>query len=399
MSVSDSSSDFASRTVCGYPIRRIESVWLCSPALDVKSEPQPESLLSRKGLPDVLAVGSVCDDDLGEILNWSIPRYDFLGGPRGKNLSFHPLPSGRYCLSCSFWAKDFPSALKYRRPEKLVHQRIHLVSADTNKPLAKQLNLIRCANAFPEETYGLYTHCMIVSQDTLGCFANHPFILFEALRRGRIGCQRPEKGRIAGSELSTDATIRSLVHSLSQFHSSPVDYESFLLLAQREDSVVVFGRENLWNWFSGLFNQIAPSRRLDYSFCTAAPFSPQRPFHITGIGKNRMEWRRLKRDYGQIPRWNVLPENTEKPPVKASDPDLIYLWRYLKESFWGDRDKFLQGIQLWKEYCQKNSSMVDSARESLLEWSVNAYQGIQGMQMKELRQMDAMMDMIDILLD
>ncbi len=251
MSISDSFPDYASQTICGYPIRHIESVWLCSSVPQRKAVSRSEIFYTGKKTPNILAVGSVCDDDLGELVNWSIPRIDFLPGINGKNISFHPLPSGKYCISCTFWSPDFDSALEYRRPKRISAARCFIPTVSSRLPLAAQLDKSCQEETFPEYTNGLFTHCMVVSQETLGCFSNHPFVLFEALRRDRIGCQKPDNCRIPGSKLSTDATIRSLVHSLSQFQHSPIDYEPFLMLAQREYSVVVYGRGNLCNWFAG----------------------------------------------------------------------------------------------------------------------------------------------------
>ena len=117
---------------------------------------------------------------------------------------------------------------------------------------------------------------------------------------------------------------------------------------------------------------------------------------MTGIGKSNAELRRVRKHFS-VPVWDVRRFNAKTSGCSKpfADDELINLWECLKESFWGAKDRYQQGIKLWNEYRQKHPATAESALETLLQWSLDAYRGLDAMQFKQTQQVHAMIDMLD----
>lgn len=319
------------------------------------------------------ASGKICKEDRKEIYHWSAGYSDLLGGLRAFNLSFHPLPSGRFCLSRTFYASDFSSALKDVRPNKAL-------SSDSS--------------------YRLYTHAWVIPNQTLRYFGNHALALYRALQREEIGVTVNSGGVIAGQTPSACETVRCMIRTLASRSKSRLPSGEWEAMLESSGSLLVFGQSNLLPWFNRQLSVMSMRQREEISFCTSLRFSSRRPFQITGIGKSGRELRRAEKKF-DLPVWDIRQNQTNSNPAEIKpfmDPELIQLWECLKECFWGDSSKYHQGVQLWNQYRQRHGASVDQARETLLEWSIDAYDGLEKMQMKHTQQVYAMVDMLDALL-
>ena len=117
---------------------------------------------------------------------------------------------------------------------------------------------------------------------------------------------------------------------------------------------------------------------------------------MTGIGKSTAELLRVRKQYN-LPVWDVrrfapITSGCSKP---FADDELIKLWECLKESLLGNKDKHQQGVELWNEYRDKHPATAESALETLLQWSLDAYRGLDAMQLKQTHQVHAMVDMLE----
>ena len=113
-------------------------------------------------------------------------------------------------------------------------------------------------------------------------------------------------------------------------------------------------------------------------------------------GKSNAELRRVRKHFS-LPIWDVrrFAAKTTGGSKPFTDPELIKLWECLKESLWGSKDKYQQGVELWNECRLKHPATAESALETLLEWSLDAYRGLDAMQFKQTQQVHAMVDMLD----
>ncbi len=339
--------------------RLVESLWFES---------------ERGGKRHVLGSGILCREDRQEILHWSAGYSDLIGGYKAVNLSFHPLPSGKYCLSRTRYAPDFSTAL---------------VGKTTNEQ-EKRPNLIA----------RMFTHAWIITPETLRYFGNQPLSIYSALKHEKIGCCVARDGFIPAEVLSVKGTVGSIIRSLAKRSKSSLPSGEFDVLLEQTSSLIIYGKSCLLPWLNNQLNVMSAAQRNEISFCTSLKFSSKRPFKLTGIGKSKRELNRVNAKY-LIPVWDVrrfTPTDITVEGKPFADPELIQIWECLKESFLGNRDKCNQSIQLWNQYRQTHSSSVESARESLLEWSTDAYRGLGRLQNKQPRQIRVMLDMLDALL-
>ena len=351
-----------------------------------------ETLSNEKRQP--YGCGAVCQSDKREIYHWSPGYSDLLGGMRAVNVSFHPLPSGRYCLSRTFWASDFPSALRSARQSNVSYTRRQV---DTSS--MEELMALRQEAAMETPKVRMFTHAWVICPQTLRLFGSQPLSLYKTLRKEQIGCQVTPDGQVYGQSVSPKETVIATLKTLSRRKSLPLPNGEFDAMLEQNCSMIVYGKTNLLSWFDDRLTAMSVSERESTSFCTSLKFSPDRPFLMTGIGKSNAELRRIRKQYN-LPVWNVqrLTAKTMGCSKPFTDPDLIKLWECLKESFWGSKDKYQQGVELWNEYRQKHPATTESALETLLQWSLDAYRGLDVMQLKQSQQIHAMIDMLEELI-
>ena len=363
-----------------YERSRVESFWF-------------ETLSTGKRQP--YGCGAVCQSDKQEIYHWSPGYSDLLGGLNAINISFHPLPSGNYCLSRTFWASDFPSALRNARQTNVSLTR-HLVDASS----MEELMALKQQAAMELPKVRMFTHAWAICPQTLRLFGAHPLSLYRALIKERIGYQVTPDGHVYGQSVSPQETVRATLKTLSHRKRLPFPNGEFDAMLEQDCSMIIFGKANLLSWFDDRLTTMSVSERESTSFCTSLKFSPNRPFLMTGIGKSNAELRRIRKQYS-LPIWDVrqYTSKTTGSSKPFTDPELIKLWECLKESLWGNREKYLQGVQLWNKYRKEHQTTADSALESLLQWSLDAYRGLDAMQFKKTQQVHAMVDMLDELIN
>ncbi|MBR5160568.1 MAG: hypothetical protein IKW80_02990 [Thermoguttaceae bacterium] len=348
-----------------------------------------ETLSNGKRQP--YGCGAVCQSDKREIYHWSPGYSDLLGGIHAVNVSFHPLPSGRYCLSRTFWASDFPSALRSAR-----HSNVSLTRRQVDTSSLEDLMALRQQAAMETPKVRMFTHAWVIFPQTLRLFGSHPLSLYRALRKESIGCQVTPDGQVYGQSVSPKETVIATLKTLSRRKSLPLPNGEFDAMLEQDCSMIIFGKTNLLSWFDDRLSAMSVSERESTSFCTSLKFSPDRPFLMTGIGKSNAELRRVRKHFS-LPVWDVRRFNAKTSGCSKpfADDELIKLWECLKESLWGNKDKYQQGVELWNEYRQKRPAMAESALETLLQWSLDAYRGLDAMQFKQTQQVHAMIDMLE----
>lgn len=351
-----------------------------------------ETLQSGKRQP--YGCGKICQADRQEIYHWS-PKYtEILGGTNAINISFHPLPSGHYCLSRTCFSSDFLSALHSVNPSNPSWN-----GQITDVSSADELMSLGHRTTMEMPKVRLFTLAWVIPVETFRLFSSHALTLYRSLKTEAIGCQVTPDGQIEGRSVTPSQTVKSILKTLARRRRLPFPNGEFDALLKQDCSMIIYGKANLISWFDDRLTAMSVQERENTTFCTSLKFSPARPFLMTGIGASQKELRRIGQKFS-LPVWDVRKRNAKSTDVVKpfKDDELIKLWECLKGSLWGDRDKYAQGIQLWREYRNHHKATAESALASLLQWSLDAYRGLDAMQFKQTQQVHAMIDMLDELL-
>jgi hypothetical protein len=213
--------------------------------------------------------------DAHELAAWA-PAYDSLSdaGPQAASFSFHPLPSGSFCLS-------------------------------------------RTVAAAPGDSRGaprIVTHCLVAAPAVLERFANHPFALYHAATFGRAPVvvdevpERLEALQFEGRAAAVDQLL------LARLAVNPGPRWMGALVAAALDSVclAVTNGSPAEELISGLLNCLPVSCRTEFSFATGLRFSPQRPFRIIASSSTVAELRALEC------RYNLTVLDFSAPPEQLA---------------------------------------------------------------------------------
>ncbi|MCR4413406.1 MAG: hypothetical protein NUV77_13380 [Thermoguttaceae bacterium] len=203
----------------------------------------------------------VGEADARELAAWG-PSHDSLlnSGPDAVSFNFHPLPSGRMCIS-----RTTPAGFEY-----------------SGRGGAR-----------------IYTQCLLVWPQTLARFANNPFALLRAaLANGslRVYDEIPRQLaplRLAGRAKAVDTAL------LARLSASPGPEWIATLVQAALDSatVAVAGGPPAEHLIAGLINCLPPECRTEFSFSTGLKVCSRRPFRIVALSDDREEQRRVERLY------------------------------------------------------------------------------------------------------
>jgi len=199
----------------------------------------------------------VCEADARDLAVWC-PSHDSLleSGPQASSVNFHPLSSGAYCVSRTIAAGWEYSGRGGHR---------------------------------------VYTHCLIVSRETLAQFANNPFSLLRAaMAHGAITTRGEIPANLEGFVLPGSAA--SVDHALlSRLAANPGPLRMALLVQAALESrcLAVFGPPSGEKLIAGLVNCLPPECRTEFPFCTGLKYSSRRPFRLFGASGDPAEMRWL----------------------------------------------------------------------------------------------------------
>ena len=229
------------------------------------------------GYQVIAASPGVCDADQRELAAWG-PSHDALleSAPNVASFNFHPLPSGRYCLS-----RTTPAGWEY-----------------------SGRGAIR-----------VYTQCLLLPPTVLERFANNPFAVARAALAGgiwRVYEKLPD--RLAPFELPGRANLvdEQLLARLAK-QPGPEWMAALVQAALDAVSFAVAGGPPAEHLIAGLINCLPESCRTEFSFSTGLRFSAQRPFRIVALSQDGDEQRRIERAY----KLSVLRIDKQPPPELA----------------------------------------------------------------------------------
>ncbi|MDZ7616431.1 MAG: hypothetical protein U1E05_05460 [Patescibacteria group bacterium] len=197
----------------------------------------------------------VAEVDARELAVWG-PSHDSLLdlGPDASSISFHPLPSGAYCVS-------------------------HTVAA-----------------GFEYSGRGghrVYTQCLIVSPEVMLRFANNAFAVIRAAQAGgmvQVFDPVPEwlpSLTLIGSASPVDQNL--LGRLASQF--GPERIATMVQAAMNSECVALAGDAWTADLIAGLINCLPLHTRVEYPFSTGLKHSSRRPFRVLGLSNDPAEHR------------------------------------------------------------------------------------------------------------
>lgn len=178
--------------------------------------------------------------------------------PDAQSLNFHPLPSGRYCIS--------------------------LTRADGTEYSGRGG---RC----------LTTQCLVVPAETLGRFANNPFAVYRAARSsGYLAAEQDPRGALRPFHLvGHGAPVdRTLLLRLAQC-PGPAWMAALVRAALELDQFVIASGVPSDRLIAGLIHCVPLESRLKLSFSTGLRFSVRRPFRLVTLPSDpeqRAHWQR-----------------------------------------------------------------------------------------------------------
>jgi hypothetical protein len=219
---------------------------LVEQAIFTSVETDPEA-----GYQVVASSDGLCAADAHELAVWEPSRDSLLDpSPAAESFSFHPLPSGAYCVSRSTQAGR----------ESGGSQRVH-------------------------------THCLIVPAEVLTRFANNPFALIQVMseqglwQNSGVKCPRLQPFSLSGGAAPVD---RALLYQLAV---DPGPRQVAALVQQARDAVclTIAGTAQPAPLIAGLFSCLPPECRLEFSFSIGLKFSPWRPFRLVTLSDDPAE--------------------------------------------------------------------------------------------------------------
>ncbi len=211
--------------------------------------------------------------DAKDLAVWC-PSHDSLldCGPQASSVNFHPLSSGAYCVSRTIAAGWEYSGRGGHR---------------------------------------VYTHCLIVSPQTLWQFANNPFSLLRAaMAHGAMAVHGEVPPYLEGFALPGSASAVDC-DLLSRLATNPGPLRMALLVqtALENKRVAVFGPPNAEKLIAGLINCLPPECRTEFSFSTGLKYSSRRPFRLVGASGDPAQMRWLSHQP------NVVVLDLSQPPT------------------------------------------------------------------------------------
>jgi hypothetical protein len=214
------------------------------------------------GYQVVAASPGVGEDDGRELAAWG-PSHDSLlaAGHGASSLNFHPLPSGRYCVS-----RTVPAGAEHS------------------------------GRGGPR----IYTQCLLVPPEVLARFANNPFALARAaVANGsfRVEDEVPRQLaplRLTGRAAAVDPDLLARLCA----NPGPEWLATLVQAALACRSVAVAGGPPAEHLIAGLVNCLPPECRPEFSFSTGLRSCPRRPFRIMAVSNDCEELRRAARQSG-----------------------------------------------------------------------------------------------------
>ncbi len=216
------------------------------------------------GYQVAVASPGVTADEAKQLAVWG-PAHDSLLDTRvhAQSVNFHPLTSGRYCVSLS-------TALD-----------------------AEYSGRGGCQ---------IYTHSLLVSRETFRRFANDAFRLLEAaLAGGRltIGAALPERLESFGLIGAAGALNAALVTRLARDPGATI-IARFVDAALKHRTIAVKSNSPLRWLCAGLLNLLPVECRCEVSFSTGLRVSPRRAFRISALSEDSEEQRRTTHGAGAL---------------------------------------------------------------------------------------------------
>lgn len=223
--------------------------------------------------------GGVCDADAGELAVWG-PTHDSMLAfrPDAENLSFHPLPSGDYCVSLTKW-----------------------VDWDRNGM-----------------GQSVATHCLIVPREVLARFGNNPFALVQtAMANDAWHLNDLHETKLSPLTISGGAAaVDEVLLEQLAVYPGPENMAALVQAACEAMCLAVCGDPSPTQLIAGLFSCLPPECRLGFSFSTGLKFSPRRAFRIVALSGDPAEQQWVAH-YPNVAVLNVC--GSELPPPAPLD--------------------------------------------------------------------------------
>lgn len=216
----------------------------------------------RDGYQVVAHSQGVTTEENAALAAWC-PSHDSLidEGAGASSINFHPLPSGRFCLSKSLAAGAEYSGRRGPR---------------------------------------VYTQCLIVPPGVMARFANNPFALLRASRaNGSLEVIESFSDPLPPIRLSGRASRfdQSRVAKTLKCHDAGLLIAIVqALVAGRNVGIPVTKRPE--QFFEAILNCLPPECRSEVSFSTGLRISPRRPFRLHRLEDDEVHVRHVERRYG-----------------------------------------------------------------------------------------------------
>ncbi|MFZ5832915.1 MAG: hypothetical protein ACOY3P_22740 [Planctomycetota bacterium] len=200
--------------------------------------------------------GGVCEADARELAVWC-PSHDSLldDSPEAVSINFHPLPSGRYCVS-----RTTPAGWEYSG----------------------------------RGGHRVYTQCLLVPPETLRRFGNNPFSLLRAAMASglmQVHDDVPQTLEPIGLPGRASPVDQALLARLA-VAPGPEAMASLVQAALDNVCLAVCGGEATGAAvIAGLFSCLPPEVRTEFSFTTGLKFSSRRPFRLLAVSNDPSEQR------------------------------------------------------------------------------------------------------------
>ncbi|MBW3596696.1 MAG: hypothetical protein KY475_05410 [Planctomycetes bacterium] len=244
------------------------------------------------GYQVAVASSGVSAEEAKELAMWG-PAHDSLLHPRpgARSINFHPLESGRFCISLT-------TALG-----------------------AEYSGRGGCQ---------VYTHSLLVDSQQLRQFACDPFRLIDAaMAGGRVPAPAEVPKSLApfsliGGAAAVNATL--LTRLLRQVE--PLALGRLLSATLGEQPMAVVSRTPSRLLFAGLLNLLPVECRSEVSFTTGLRHSPRRPYQLVSLPEDASELRRAPQS---LP-FAVIDLASEPAPGGAGHPWADYVVSVLKQN-------------------------------------------------------------------
>ena len=190
--------------------------------------------------------------DAEELATWCPTHESMLQpGPEATNVSFHPLPSGAYCVS-----------------------RTVLVGSACHSGGQRAL-----------------THCLIVPAKVLAYFGNNPFAILEAAASQNSWRSHWDGGAVLEPLVLDGNFSASAAALLTELAENPGAGNMAALVQTACDApfFAVGGTPSPEKLIAGLIDCLPMECRTEFSFSTGLKFSPRRPFRIVSLSGDPAE--------------------------------------------------------------------------------------------------------------